>query len=351
VTSLAINGKGIFAVVSDKMLQQQPPPATIIIIVVAAILGCFVPSCKVLPAEAFVHHVAYAPLWRIRIIPTRVRIGLDPPALAPPAPSSSAGRRSTTTTSTFLQATIKFTGDSSSRLQVNLPIQPQDKKEPHAAATTSSAAVTSATISFGEWLLSSDSDSALLGTTNFVQRADGNWDAKQPRIAWFGIDVVPVFVNQIDRRNSQNQNQNQPQQQQDQQFPTPAEVVVSIVNARTDILGKTSGPNQWIANLMKTSTFVGQSRVKAMAVDVLEATTTITTTTGTAAGTTMTTTTWDVSVELELTLQIPLPFYVLLPLGFNKIGNRIVQTTCNARTKRFLEDLVTAYQTEQTTNK
>jgi hypothetical protein len=312
-----------------------------IVVAAIAILGCFVPSCTVLLAEAFAHYVPSAPLGRIRI-PTRVRIGVDPPAI-----SACASGRSRTTTSTFLQATIKFSGDSSSRLQVNLPIQQQDKeKEKHAA--TSTAVTSTTTISFGEWLLSSDSDSALLGTANFVQREDGNWDAKQPRIAWFGIDVVPVFVNQIDRRNSQIQ---QDQQQQDQQLHTPAEVVVHIVNARTDILGKPSGPNQWIANIMKTSTFVGQSRVKAipvplvLAVDVVEATAATTTTADTTA---KTMTTWDVSVELELTLQIPLPFYVLLPLGFNKIGDRIVQTTCNARTKRFLQDLVTAYQTEQT---
>jgi hypothetical protein len=178
-----------------------------------------------------------------------------------------------------LYGTINLAGDSSSKIQFEVdPTQP----------------------SFEEWLQSSASDRGLLGTTAAQQRPDGLWDCRQPGIAFFGLDLVPIFVNKIDR--------------------TPTAVIVSILQARTDILDG-GRANQAVATVMKKSTFVGRSVITTRMIGKTNS----------------------VSVDLSLTLQAPLPPFVLLPPGFNSIGSAVIQNTCRTRTSSFLEDLKMSY--------
>lgn len=189
--------------------------------------------------------------------------------------------RSTTAT------TLDFTGDLKESVQLDVV----DHDKP----------------TFAEWLQSSLSDAPLLGTSDFQPRPDGLWDCRQPRVTWFGLDLVPVFVNRIDRT------------------PFSDTVVVSIVQARTDILqdDKKRGINQAIASVMEESTYVGKTVIQAREYDGIFCT---------------------VSVDLSLTLQIPLPRFALLPPGFNMVWRSIIRKSCRTRTKAFLQSLVQAYQ-------
>ena len=186
-----------------------------------------------------------------------------------------------------LSATLDFTGDSSDTLQFEVV----DTSKP----------------SFIDWLQSSHSDAPLLGSSDIQLRPDGLWDCRQPRVAWFGVNLIPVFVNRIDR------------------IPLSGTAIVSIVQARTDILpdDKKRRVNQVIASVMEQSTFVGKSVIQARQYGD---------------------TSFTVSVDLSLTLQVPLPPYLLLPPGFNMIGSSIIRNTCRTRTKIFLQSLVRAYQ-------
>jgi hypothetical protein len=177
-----------------------------------------------------------------------------PSLIASFAPTTLPTRAVTSSNSKIcLYGTISLAGDSSSKIQFEVdPTQP----------------------SFEEWLQSSASDRGLLGAKAAMQRPDGSWDCRQPGIAFFGLDLVPILVNKIDR--------------------TPTAVIVSILQARTDILDG-GRANLAVATIMEKSTFVGRSVIK-------------TRTNGN---------TYSVSVDLSLTLEAPLPLFVLLPPGFN----------------------------------
>lgn len=209
---------------------------------------------------------------------------LAPPLIASFAPTTLPTRGvilSSNSKTSCLYGTLSLAGDSSSKIQFD--VDPTQR-------------------SFEEWLQSSASDHGLLGARAAQQRPDGLWDCRQPRIAFFGLDLVPVFVNKIDR--------------------TPAAVIISIVQARTDIFeGKEGRVNQAVAAVMEKSTFVGKSVIKSRTIGK----------------------TYSVSVDLSLTLQAPLPSFVLLPPGFNSIGSAIIQNTCRRRTSSFLEDLKKSY--------
>jgi hypothetical protein len=182
------------------------------------------------------------------------------------------------TSKVCLFGTINLAGDSSSKIQFEVdPSQP----------------------SFEEWMQSSASDRGLLGAKAAKQRPDGLWDCSQPEIAFFGLDLVPIFVNKIDR--------------------TPTAVIVSILQARTDVLDGRA--NLAVAAIMEKSTFVGKSVIKTRRIGKTNS----------------------VSVDLTLTLQAPLPPFVLLPPGFNSIGSAIIENTCRTRTSSFLEDLKKSY--------
>jgi len=202
-----------------------------------------------------------------------------PSLIASFAPTTLPTRAATYSNSkSCLYGTINLAGDSSSKIQFEVdPTQP----------------------SFEEWLQSSASDKGLLGAKAAKQRPDGLWDCRQPGIAFFGLDLVPIFVNKIVR--------------------TPTGVIVSILEARTDV--RDGRANLAVAAVMEKSTFVGRSIINTRTIGKTNS----------------------VSVDLSLTLQAPLPPFVLLPPGFNSIGSAIIENTCRTRTTSFLEDLKKSY--------
>jgi hypothetical protein len=229
---------------------------------------------------------------------------------------STSTRTTIPITTTSLAGTLSFSGDSSATLEF--------LAEPS---------------SVQEWLQSPASDFYLLGTTDATQQQqrttaadDPNhdddekvvvlWNCRQPRINFLGLDVVPVFVCQLERSSST--------------------TTVSIVQARTEIFNgddtvddnsstsstsTSNRANHLVASVMERSTFVGNS--------VIRASSSATNTNGASC---------QLSVDLSLTLQVPLPPYVLLPPGFNSLGSVIVRRTGRSRTKQLLQTLKQAYQ-------
>jgi len=189
---------------------------------------------------------------------------------------------------TRLQATMEFQGESTTSIEVPLDAE-----------------------RLREWMLSRDSDVFFLGTSDVAKRDDGLWDTFQPSVEWFGLQLVPVFVIQLDRCKERQQ------------------VSAVITEARSDIQNEKEGKmGKIIQKAMTSSTFRGGNTI-ALEPSKHDASSSV------------------LTADLSLTLSIPLPRFVPLPPGFNKIGSRIVQSTCKRRLKQQLASLQDAYQTWQ----
>ena len=179
--------------------------------------------------------------------------------------------------------------------------------------TTAAAATNTETrtITVQEFLQSGDSTSALLGTENYAVREDGYYDCIQPSIGWFGMQLMPVFVNRLDKIHGD----------------YASEVKIQIVGARTNIVKTKQQDDETsttplVARLMEKCNFEGTSTLLVNEND---------------EG-------WNMSFDLKLTLQISLPPRVPLPPGFRMIGSRIVSTTCTKRARQTLHNIKDAYE-------
>ena len=201
--------------------------------------------------------------------------------------------------SSALEATIEFMGESSTSIDVLMP---------RTTPKSSDSNVKSSSIAYTlpDWLLSSESDQFFLGSNNVRERPDGQWDAIQPSVDWFGLDLVPVFVMRLERSESK--------------------VSTIITEARSEMeSGRDTTTGNLVARLMKKSTFRGGNSVVWREI-----------TSNNKEG-------WVLTADLSLTLVIPLPRFLPLPPGFNSIGSRIVKATCRKRLESFLNDLQQAY--------
>ncbi|CAB9517495.1 expressed unknown protein [Seminavis robusta] len=197
----------------------------------------------------------------------------------------------------LLRATVNFEGESST--SVSVPI-------PSSSSSSSLSSTNRNNSSLADWMLSSDSDEFFLGTQDFRKRTDGCWDAFQPSVDWFGLELVPVFVIKLER--------NGPKKQ----------VSAIITQARSDIRsGQNSVTGRLAGKVMEKSSFQGSNRVTWKENDLANE--------------------WILEADLSLTLSIPLPPLVPLPPGFNSIGSRIVKSTCKRRLEQFLNNLQASY--------
>ena len=193
---------------------------------------------------------------------------------------------------------VNFAGDSSSNVFIPHPNVPSTGKPNPARSLTA-------------YLRSTASDGLLLGTSNYALREkDQLYEAYQPEIDWFGLQLVPVFVNKIDRPED-----------------TEEVVYVDIMEARTDIAGGRPPGNRAkaIADIMKRSEFTGRYELLWEKASCRR-----------GAG-------WSLNGDLTLVLSVPLPKLVPLPPGFNNVGSRIVRTTCRKRVEEQLQLLREGY--------
>ena len=137
------------------------------------------------------------------------------------------------------------------------------------------------------------------------------WECRQASVRWFGMEVAPVFISRIDKN------------------PTEKTVVVSIVDARTEVeqggrLGNV------LASAMQRAKFAGRNAITWKEHNVAS---------NSAGGARS----CDLEGNLKLTLTITLPPFLPLPPGFNTIGSKIVKRTCAERLRQNLSELSDAY--------
>ena len=204
-------------------------------------------------------------------------------------PVRSSSRSCDTKTSTSLAGTIRFVGKANASVSgdaIRIVEEDNDK-------------------TLDKFLLSDVSNRVFLGTSNtkLISSAsagdDAIYECIQGGVEWFGLTVIPVFVNRISRG--------------------PSKVTTSIEEARTDIKG--GGLGTALASAMKRSDFEGRTIVTWKE----------------------TTSAFQIDGDLVLTLTIRLPRFLPLPPGFNAIGSKIVERTCRERLKQSLLDTKSAY--------
>jgi hypothetical protein len=214
---------------------------------------------------------------------------------APPVPATTT--RTSERSRSRLRATISFKGESSTSISVRPPSNLGTERNSSNDKTSNS---------LPDWMLSPESDEFFLGTQDFKRRPDGNWDAFQASVEWFGLQLVPVFVIKLER--------SKPQQY----------VSAIIQQARSDIKsGKDSALGRLAAPVMEKSSFQGGNKVSWKKNKASEG--------------------WILEADLSLTVSIPLPLFLPLPPGFNTIGSRIVKSTCKRRLETFVNDLQASY--------
>lgn len=214
--------------------------------------------------------------------------------------SPTSRRKSTTSetkTSTSLAGTIRFVGKASASVSGDA-ILANDENKGNGK-------------SLYNFLSSDASNKVLLGTDNtkLISSAaaggDEVWECIQDSVAWFGLTLIPIFVNRIERGGSGSQEK--------------GKVTTSIEEARTEVQG--GGLGNALASAMKRSVFEGR--------------TIVTWKEGKS--------TYHIEGDLELNLTIKLPRLLPLPPGFNAIGSKIVERTCRERLKQNLIDTKAAY--------
>lgn len=203
-------------------------------------------------------------------------------------------RRNKSPSSLF--GTIRFVGNANARLSTQSII------------TNNNDAQDGQDKSLSYFLTTSASDTVLLGTTVYKQLEDDAsstngvlWECQQGSVEWFGMQVIPIFINRIEKN--------------------PTQVVVSIIDAQTRV-ENANRLGQSLASVMERSKFEGRNGVTWQETD--------------GENTTL-------EGNLELILEINLPRFLPIPPGFNRIGSKIVETTCKQRLRQNLRDIADAY--------
>ena len=201
-----------------------------------------------------------------------------------------------TKTSTSLAGTIRFVGKASTSVSGDAILLSNNDEGNYK--------------SLSNFLSSDASNKILLGTENIklissAAAGDAIYECTQGSVAWFGLTLIPIFINRIDRCTSGSQEE--------------GKVTTSIEEARTEVQG--GGLGNALASAMKRSVFEGRTIVSWKE--------------GKSS--------YHIEGDLVLNLTIKLPRILPLPPGFNAIGSKIVERTCRERLKQNLVDIEAAY--------
>mmetsp|Transcript_14655 Transcript_14655/g.24914 ORF Transcript_14655/g.24914 Transcript_14655/m.24914 type:complete len:243 (+) Transcript_14655:97-825(+) len=211
-------------------------------------------------------------------------------AFVTPASSSRISATCETKTSTSLAGTIRFVGKASANVSGDAILFNDDDENDK---------------SLSKFLSSDASNRILLGTddTKLISSAgDAIYECYQGGVAWFGLTLIPIFVNRIERG-------------------TEGKVTTSIEEARTEIEGGGGLGGNALASAMKRSEFEGRTIVTWKEGE----------------------SSYHIEGDLVLNLTIKLPRILPLPPGFNAIGSKIVERTCRERLKQNMIDTKNAY--------
>eukprot|EP00984_Skeletonema_dohrnii_P014231 scaffold5959_cov88-Skeletonema_dohrnii-CCMP3373.AAC.3 len=195
-----------------------------------------------------------------------------------------------TKTSTALAGTIRFVGKASANVSGDAILFNDDEGNDK---------------SLSKFLSTDASNRILLGTddTKLISSAeDAIYECYQGSVAWFGLTLIPIFVNRIERG-------------------TEGKVTTSIEEARTEVKGGGGLGGNALASAMKRSEFEGRTIVTWKEGE----------------------SSYHIEGDLVLNLTIKLPRILPLPPGFNAIGSKIVERTCRERLKQNMIDTKNAY--------
>lgn len=227
-----------------------------------------------------------------------------------PGTSSFAPSKTGNLRHTHLFGTIRFVGNANARLDTPPIIITGDQDEDR---------------SFSKFLASSASDPILLGAKKDAkgaisqcERIDSGddesagelWECKQASVGWFGMTLVPIFVNRIEK--------NLPR----------GDLVISIIDAKTEVQSGGRVGNT-LASAMKRSQFEGRNAIAWKKRN--------------DGSTDDGPQSYALDGNLKLTLTITLPPFLPIPPGFNTIGSKIVERTCKERLQQNLSDISNAY--------
>ena len=167
--------------------------------------------------------------------------------------------------------------------------------------------------SLSKFLSSDESNKILLGTEKFSSAStaagDVIYECIQGSVAWFGLTLIPIFINRIERGATAGSFGSQEE----------GRVITLIEEARTDVQG--GGLGSALESAMKLSEFDGR--------------TIVTWKEGKSS--------YHIEGDLVLNLTIKLPRILPLPPGFNAIGSKIFERICRERLQQNLLDTKAAY--------
>jgi hypothetical protein len=210
-----------------------------------------------------------------------------------PTSSSRISKACEIKTSTSLAGTIRFVGKASTSVSGESILPNNDEGDD--------------TKSLSSFLSSDASNKILLGTDNTKlisspAAGDAIYECTQGSVAWFGLTLIPLFINRINRCDA-----------------SSGSVTTSIEEARTEVQG--GGLGNALASAMKRSIFEGRTIVSWKESK----------------------SSYHIEGDLVLNLTIKLPRILPLPPGFNAIASKIVERTCRERLKQNLVDIRAAY--------
>jgi hypothetical protein len=170
------------------------------------------------------------------------------------------------------------------------------------------------------------------------------YNCVQQTISWFGIEVIPIFLQKLVRSKQYNTAKGDDSNKDDDEDEDEKEeegilmIQTSILDSKTEL--DTKGKQQQeegqhkrkrmssrIQSLMDKSTFRGGSIYSVQPQSDGKS--------------------WIITSELSLQLTIPLGSsrFIALPPGFNTIGSRIVRNVCDRRARESLDYIQESYVT------
>lgn len=161
----------------------------------------------------------------------------------------------------------------------------------------------------GEYLLSSDSDEILLGTSDF-RKIDGVWECKQAPVDWFSLSIVPIFREVIER-------------------PVARSCVDVRVLEATIQLQDSEGQQR--------RSLVGRAMDKVMTRASISGLNAVRWVEQPGGG-------WSLTGDITLSLDVTPPRVFPIPRGiFERVGSSIIRATCQQRGDAFLGDVANGY--------
>ena len=226
-------------------------------------------------------------------------------ALASPSPSQ--GNKNTTIVRSKKGRQIDFSGSSSHQIQV----------KPEISQGTGRGCQ-----SLPNWLASARSHPHLLGSDDVSQNGDGTYTSVLPALEFFGMELVPTFVQRISLQNNKNKEAGVSGSNSKDSLSLNVSIEDSSVNA-----SQSSRIGNLVERVMKTCSFQGSNELTC---------TPISGTNGEEY--------WELSSDFTLNMQFYLGSRLMvLPPGFNTIGSRIVERTVKKRVKDNLLQLAEKY--------